>query len=398
MSVFDMNNVSQQNQGASAKPLIMLVDDEVENINVLRQLLESNFQIITGINGREALQLIDNMVDPQQVQLIISDQRMPELTGIEFFEKIVDKMPETIRIILTGYSDTQVIIDSINKAKLYKFMTKPFDPVELSLTVQRGVEAFQMRREILNYTTTLEQQVIERTEELLGKNNELALALDKLEEVSLTDQLTGARNRHFLEQFLPQELAKFKRDNSQNKLENNVGFIMLDIDLFKMVNDEHGHAAGDNILKQFTLVLKETCRESDWIVRWGGEEFIVVARGLTSDGLENLAERIRKNIESHEFNIGVEHTIKKTCSLGIVSYPFIKEHVDELTWEHTLNLADMALYVAKNNGRNTWVRLFENEIKHPETFYQEVTKDLHSVIASSLISYSFSGRASQIEF
>jgi len=398
VSVFDMNNVSQQNQGASAKPLIMLVDDEIENINVLRQLLESNFQIITGINGREALQLIDNMVDPQQVQLIISDQRMPELTGIEFFEKIVDKMPETIRIILTGYSDTQVIIDSINKAKLYKFMTKPFDPVELSLTVQRGVEAFQMRREILNYTTTLEQQIIKRTEELVGKNEELALALDKLEEVSLTDQLTGARNRHFLEQFLPQELAKVKRDNTKSNLENNVGFIMLDIDFFKIVNDEHGHAAGDNILKQFTHVLKETCRESDWVVRWGGEEFIVVARGLTSDGLENLAERIRKNIESHEFNIGHEKAINKTCSLGVVSYPFIKEHVSELTWEHTLNLADIALYVAKSNGRNTWVRLFENEIKHPETFYQEVTKDLNSVIANSLISYSSSGNETQIEF
>jgi len=72
---------------------------------------------------------------------------MPEVTGIESLEKIVDKMTETNRIILTGYSDTQIIIDSINKAKLYKFMTKPFDPFELSLTVQREIEAFQMRQE-----------------------------------------------------------------------------------------------------------------------------------------------------------------------------------------------------------------------------------------------------------
>ncbi len=70
---------------------------------------------------------------------------MPVVTGVEFLEKIVDKMPETIRIILTDYSDSQIIIDSINKAKLYKFMTKPFDPVELSLTVQIGIAAFQMR-------------------------------------------------------------------------------------------------------------------------------------------------------------------------------------------------------------------------------------------------------------
>ena len=157
MSVFSMKNIDQDNNKDADKPLVMLVDDEIENINVLRQLLESHFQIITGLNGAEALKLIDNMVDPKQIQLIISDQRMPKVTGVEFLEQIVDKMPDTIRIILTGYSDTQVIIDAINKAKLYKFMTKPFDPVELSLTVQRGVEAFQMRRELIEYSTNLEK-------------------------------------------------------------------------------------------------------------------------------------------------------------------------------------------------------------------------------------------------
>ena len=93
MSVFDINNVPQDQESTSDKPLVMLVDDEVENINVLRQLLESKIQIITGLKGREALELIDNMVDPKKNQLIISDQRMPEVTGIEFLEKIVDKMP-----------------------------------------------------------------------------------------------------------------------------------------------------------------------------------------------------------------------------------------------------------------------------------------------------------------
>jgi len=397
VSVFDINNVSQKKQRASDKPLVMLVDDEVENINVLRQLLESNFQIITGLNGQEALQLIDNMVDPQQVQLIISDQRMPELTGIEFLEKIVDKMPETIRIILTGYSDTQVIIDSINKAKLYKFMTKPFDPVELSLTVQRGVEAFQMRRELIDYTTKLERQVMERTEDLVCKNEELALALEKLEKVSLTDQLTGAHNRHFLNQFLPQELAKLKRDTTQLKQEHNIGFIMLDIDFFKKVNDEHGHDAGDKVLMQFTQVLQATCRESDWVVRWGGEEFIVVARGLTSGGLENLAERIRKNIESHIFDIGFEQTIKKTCSLGVVSYPFINEEINELTWENTLNLADLALYAAKNSGRNTWIHFFEKEIQQPQRLYEDAMKDLKSLIVNGVISYTSSTSSEKID-
>ena len=78
---------------------------------------------------------------------------------------------------MTGYSDTQIIIDSINKAKLYKFMTKPFDPVELSLTEQRGIEAFQMRQKLIEYTTELEQLVTKRTDDLTCRNKELVLTL-----------------------------------------------------------------------------------------------------------------------------------------------------------------------------------------------------------------------------
>ena len=89
---FSMKNIDQDTNKNAEKPLVMLVDDEIENINVLRQLLESHFQIITGLNGAEALKLIDNMVDPKQIQLIISDQRMPKVTGVEFLEQIVDKI------------------------------------------------------------------------------------------------------------------------------------------------------------------------------------------------------------------------------------------------------------------------------------------------------------------
>ena len=253
MSVFDINNLPKKSSDELDKPLIMLVDDEVENINVLRQLLEDNFQIITGLNGAEAIELIDNMVDPTKVQLIITDQRMPKVTGVEFLEKIVDRMPDTIRIILTGYSDTQVIIDAINKAKLYKFMTKPFDPVELSLTVKRGVEAYQMRQALVNYAANLEQLVEERTEELNEKNDELNKALSSLEELSMSDQLTGVHNRHFLKKFMQQALAKLKREHASN-INEGLGLLMIDIDFFKKVNDNYGHDAGDKVLVQFSKI------------------------------------------------------------------------------------------------------------------------------------------------
>jgi diguanylate cyclase (GGDEF)-like protein len=393
MSVFDIKNLPTKSNNELDKPLIMLVDDEVENINVLRQLLEAHFQIITGLNGAEAIELIDNMVDPTKIQLIITDQRMPIVTGVEFLEKIVDRMPDTIRIILTGYSDTQVIIDAINKAKLYKFMTKPFDPVELSMTVKRGVEAYQMRQALVNYAANLEQLVEERTEELHEKNEALNQALTSLEELSLTDQLTGAHNRHFLKKFIPQELAKLKRELVTNRDES-IGFLMIDIDYFKKVNDTYGHDAGDNVLVEFTQILTKCCRESDWLVRWGGEEFVIVARGQSIEGLELLAERIRSYVESNVFDLGCNQSINCTCSIGITGFPFLNNHFETLTWEQTLNFADLALYLAKNNGRNTWVSLLENTdydyselIKGGHCFYENVMKNLVDLIELQQVIY-----------
>jgi len=399
MSIFNIDNLPKVKTEITEKPLVMLVDDEVENINVLRNLLESNYQIITGLNGREALELINNMKDPQKIQLIISDQRMPFMTGVELFENIVDKMPETIRIILTGYSDTQTIIDSINKANLYKFITKPFDPTELSLTVQRGIEAFKMRRELKDYTSNLENTIKERTQELENKNKELSEALDSLEKLSLSDQLTDAYNRHFLNKFMPQELARYKRE-IRLKHDDSCGFglLIIDIDHFKHINDTYGHDSGDKVLIQFTNILKDTCRESDWVVRWGGEEFVIIAKGLSLIGLQQLAERIKTNIASHKFDMGCKQSIYRTCSIGITSYPFIKNEDDAMTWEQTLNLADSALYIAKNNGRNTWISLVEKNIPQPPTFYESAMTNLKTVIEADLVSYNSSLPDNRITF
>lgn len=394
MSVFNIKNLPKSSDKESDKPLIMLVDDEVENINVLRQLLEAHFQIITGLNGAEAINLIDNMVDPTKIQLIITDQRMPIVTGVEFLEKIVDRMPDTIRIILTGYSDTQVIIDAINKAKLYKFMTKPFDPVELSMTVKRGVEAYQMRKALIDYAANLEQLVEERTEELNEKNEALNQALNSLEQLSLSDQLTGAHNRHFLKKFMPQELAKLKRSHVDNPDES-IGLLMIDIDFFKKVNDTYGHDAGDKVLVQFTKILARSCRESDWLIRWGGEEFVIIARGQSIEGLEQLAERVKNHVGLHLFDLGCQQTINCSCSIGITCFPFLKNHFETLTWEQTLNFADLALYLAKNNGRNTWVSLIENansdysELLNNKgnSFYENVMTKLVDLIENNKIVY-----------
>lgn len=400
MSVFNINNIESTTEEERSKPLVMLVDDEIENIKVLEHLLSKKFNIITGICANEAMEYINKMDDPTDIQLIISDQRMPGITGIEFLEKISRIMPDTIRIILTGYSDTQVIIDSINKAKLYKFMTKPFDPVELSLTVERGVEAYQMRKELLEYTSALEEKVAERTHELELKNVELEIALSELKNLSLTDQLTGMNNRRFLNEVIIQELAQLQRDNF-NKAANehaSLGLLMIDIDNFKFVNDSYGHDAGDQLLKAFSVILKKSCRDSDSIVRWGGEEFVVISKTDNRNELKVLSERIRLNVEKHLFDLSNQVKIHRTCSIGISAFPFISSAPQALTWQQNLNLSDIALYLAKKNGRNAWVYIFEKNIVNTENFYQQAMKELYDLFADQVIDYQASTSIKTIDF
>jgi len=273
-------------------------------------------------------------------------------------------------------------------------MTKPFDPVELSLTVKRGVEAYQMRQALIDYATNLEQLIEDRTEELNEKNEALNQALTSLEQLSMSDQLTGLHNRHYLKKFMPQALAKLKREHASN-INEGLGLLLIDIDFFKKVNDTYGHDAGDKVLVHFSKVLVECCRESDWLVRWGGEEFVIIAHGQSINGLEQLAERIREMVESTLFDIGCQQSLNCTCSIGITRLPFLKHSFEALSWEQILNFADLALYLAKNNGRNTWVSLIENSdcessalINNDNNkFYENVIKNLVDLIEQKQILY-----------
>lgn len=402
MSVFNINNIPRSPTETDDKPLIMLIDDEVENINVLGRLLDGKYNIITCLGGYEALDHINTMAEPEKIQLIISDQRMPRMTGVEFFEQIIDKMPDVIRIILTGYSDTQSIIDSVNKARLYKFITKPFNPGELSLTVQRGIESYQMQQKLVEYTHDLEQKVKERTQELELKNRLLSETLVQLEKTTLTDPLTGAHNRRFVSKMIPGELAKLQREHfskeGQAHLAGNLGLISMDIDHFKTINDNYGHEAGDKVLIQFVEVLTTTCRGADWVVRWGGEEFLLIVRFLKREELHHLAERLRSNIANYEFDLGNGQSLHRTCSMGITAIPFIKEQYDAISWEQALNLADVAMYAVKNSSRNGWLSLFETAQTDGGTFYQQAVKDLKSLIDQGQVEFTTSLERQTVKF
>ncbi len=155
------------------KHTIMIVDDEEGNLISIKSLLDTDYEVITASNGRRALEKIEELEDPTMIHLIISDQRMPELTGVEFLAKTIPIIPKTIRIILTGFTDVDDIIDSINKSNIYKFLTKPVKAEDLSITVKNALEIYELRHqnerlleELKTINSNLEQKVQKRTKEI----------------------------------------------------------------------------------------------------------------------------------------------------------------------------------------------------------------------------------------
>ena len=154
-----------------------------------------------------------------------------------------------------------------------------------------------------------------------------------------------------MEEILPQIIASAKRRNSK------LGFLMLDIDYFKKVNDTYGHDAGDKVLQTVSNIILNSIRESDIAVRFGGEEFLIILTDLNSkEDLIKAAEKIRQAIENTKFNTGKE-IIKKTVSIGGALFP----QDCEKPWE-CIKFADLALYKAKNSGRNRVV-VFDEKLK-----------------------------------
>ncbi len=124
------------------KHTILLVDDEVNNLQLLRRTLRHDYNILTASNGKEALEIVEGKGD--EIALIVSDQKMPEMEGTEFLKRVAGEYPDIVKILLTGHLDVDAIVDSINDCHLYQYIVKPFDPEELKLTIDSGIKKFDL--------------------------------------------------------------------------------------------------------------------------------------------------------------------------------------------------------------------------------------------------------------
>lgn len=176
-----------------------------------------------------------------------------------------------------------------------------------------------------------------------------------LHDSTLRDPMTGLFNRRFMQDQVSHLIAITLRHKK------NIGLLMCDIDYFKQVNDKYGHDAGDTVLKECTRILSASVREADLVIRYGGEEFLIMLMDVEPGDSVAVAEKVRKGVEDHTFNVNSER-IKKTISVGVSEFP----HDTDAFWQ-SIKFADVALYQAKEGGRNLVVR-FEPEMWAGEEF------------------------------
>lgn len=257
---------------------------------------------------------------------------------------------------------------------LPKWWQRPLVLAGLAVLAALLIEALVRvrRRHLQRLRQRLETEVQARTADLKRLGEELERRSHLAEEASLTDALTGLRNRRFAEQELPKEAALYqRRPYAQSAAGSRQGgslvFFLLDLDHFKRVNDDFSHAVGDEVLRQVATRLREACRSSDHLIRWGGEEFLVAARDTDRAAAVGLAERIRSRIGDQAFELADGSQLSVTVSLGFVPFPLLGRAPLAASWEDTVNLADRLLLAGKRAGRNAWVGLFvERETGAPQ--------------------------------
>ena len=213
------------------------------------------------------------------------------------------------------------VLETNKNGKYNKISLKGDDEIEYFIKKYN-----EMIDRISTFTSELENKVKERTKEVERQKEELKL-------ISQVDTLTGIYNRNKLNEIFINKKECKKREYS---------IIILDIDNFKTVNDTLGHSIGDQVLKEFAKILKSNIRATDFLGRWGGEEFIIVCSNIRKDKAFKVAQELRKKIENHNF----PKNLKLTASMGI------SEYNEDISFDELFILADRALLKAKDNGKN----------------------------------------------
>jgi diguanylate cyclase (GGDEF)-like protein len=362
---------------------ILIVDDDEEGLDLLAYVLRRDYTIKKATSGEQALEVIAD----GDIQMVISDHWMTGMSGIDLLQILLEKQPEIVRILISGFKDVRLALEAINKVKVHRYITKPWDPSELRLVVAQEAERYralhdrsrlmedlvrknaeltQANEEIMSQKRQLEElakeykeqkeialglsekfaqanlDLLKAQEEVKLKNLKLEAANKKLELLSITDGLTGFYNHRHLHQLLESEVGRATRYHLD------LTCLMIDLDKFKQINDTFGHPFGDVVLKTVAKIIREDVRDTDFPARYGGDEFLVILPHTDLEQAVALAERIKADIISHPFVAPGGQDVVQTVSIGVANFAETRaKSKDEL-----IRFVDDSLYRAKQKGRN----------------------------------------------
>lgn len=304
------------------KPKILVVDDVPLNVELLRTYLNTaGYHVFEAGDGEQAMQIVAQ----KKPDLLLLDIMMPKMNGFEVCKRLKSD-PKTRFIPIVMVTALQSIEDKVQgiEAGADDFITKPFNKMELLARV----------RSLLRIKFLYD--------ELVKKIYQLDQAKKRLQQLAITDGLTGLYNYRFFKEQLLHEMDRAARHNLSLSL------IMMDIDNFKIYNDTNGHPAGDEVLRRIAKVLQNNIRKIDIAARYGGEEFAIILPEESPESAKIVTEKIRRLVEEEPIPFEDKQPNKKlTISLGLATFP-----IDAEDWKQLVSKADQRLYKAKKSGRN----------------------------------------------
>jgi diguanylate cyclase (GGDEF)-like protein len=317
---------------------ILVVEDEsVMNTYMALALRLEGHEVMQAHDGLEALQILER----GELDLILSDMQMPSMDGLELARRLRGKphLKNIPLIFVTGRDELETRVRGLEYAVDY--IVKPFATPELLARVRAALRLHELEKELRAANARLALA-----------NKRMASVNDQLKQLVLTDELTQICNRRGFDKWLIDELWRAHRQ------ERPLALLIFDLDHFKQVNDTWGHAQGDEVLREFARLLRNSSRHIDIVSRFGGEEFAVVLPDTDLEGAATFAEKVRVALENTDIarvtadaeNLG---SLRVTTSGGgavLTETPAGKD-VDELS-SAMLQTADELLYTAKDAGRN----------------------------------------------
>jgi diguanylate cyclase len=340
---------------------LLVVDDEPYILATLSALLSDEFEVITSDSGAGAQRVFAE----RPIDLVLSDQKMPRMNGVQLLEWVRQNHPKTIRLLMTGYADLEEAVEAINRGQVYRYLPKPWQADDLLETLRTASRTFLLERsheqlldelrevndELRRLNTELEQRVMERTHALKDANQALEEAIHELEQknkmlekLALTDPLTSLPNRRAMDRLAEREIRRRDRYPSPFTLG------LVDVDHFKQINARYLLPGGDKVLIELAKAMRDSLRTIDLMGRIGGEEFLIIAPDTNLEGARVLGERIRSTVEKSQF-FYKDELIPVRISLGFA----VAEEGIQADYESMKHLAAAALSEAKNTGRNRCV-------------------------------------------